>query len=118
MGCPGFGGDHSPGGGEIVVRIEDLASTVRASVVDQGAGIAADALPRIFDRFYRVAATADHVPGLGLGLHVSKLLVEAHGGSISVRSVLGVGSTFVVELPRNAHVPAKRSGRQLATAAP
>ena len=73
------------------MHIQDLGPTVRVSIEDQGAGIAADALPRIFDQFYRVAATASDVPGLGLGLHVSKTLVEAHGGSISVQSDLGRG---------------------------
>jgi two-component system CheB/CheR fusion protein len=102
---------YSPAGGEIVVRIRALDSTVRVSIEDHGKGIAADALPQIFDRFYRVAATASHVPGLGLGLHVCQALVEAHGGSISVRSVLGVGTTFAFELPRVAPLPAARSTR-------
>jgi two-component system, OmpR family, phosphate regulon sensor histidine kinase PhoR len=106
---------YSPAGGEIVVRLQDLGQTVRASVSDQGAGIAADALPRIFDQFYRVAATANHVPGLGLGLHVSKTLVEAHGGSISVQSELGVGSTFTFELPCVAPAPTTVVARRLET---
>jgi signal transduction histidine kinase len=98
-----------------VVRIQDLGPTVRVSISDQGKGIAADALPRIFDRCYRAAATASAIPGLGLGLHVSKTLVEAHGGSISVQSDLGVGSTFAFELPRVAPVPNTRADRLLAT---
>jgi two-component system, chemotaxis family, CheB/CheR fusion protein len=106
---------YSPAGGEVVVRLQDLGQTVRASVSDQGAGIAADALPRVFDQFYRVAATANHVPGLGLGLHVSKTLVEAHGGSISVQSVLGVGSTFTFELPCVAPAPTTVVKRRLET---
>ena len=107
---------YSPAGGEIVVRVQELGPRVRVSIEDHGTGIAADALPRIFDQFYRVAATADHVPGLGLGLHVSKMLVEAHGGSISVQSMLGEGSTLTVELPRGAPVLSLRSGRQVETA--
>jgi signal transduction histidine kinase len=106
---------YSPAGGEIVVRIQDLGPTVRVSISDQGAGIAAEALPRIFDQCYR-AATASHVPGLGLGLHVCQTLVQAHGGSISVQSVWGVGSTFAFELPRAAPASANRSDRLLETA--
>jgi signal transduction histidine kinase len=87
-----------------VVRIQVLDSTVQVGIEDRGTGIAADALPRVFDRFYRAAATASHVPGLGLGPRVCQALVEAHGGSISARSVLGEGSTFVFELPRVAPV--------------
>jgi signal transduction histidine kinase len=102
---------YSPAGGEIVIHIRDLGPTVRVSIGDQGTGIAADALPRVFDQFYRVAATANHVPGLGLGLHVSKTLVEAHGGSISVQSVPGAGSTFAFELPRVAPAMDARSDR-------
>jgi PAS domain S-box-containing protein len=100
---------YSPGGGEIVVRIWDLGQKVRASVSDQGAGIAADALSRVFDQFYRGAATANHARGLGLGLHVSKTLVEAHGGSIWVQSDPGAGSTFTFEIPCVAPSPAGRS---------
>lgn len=100
---------YSSAGGEIVVRIHDLGPTVGISVSDQGVGIASDAVPHIFDQFYRVPETANMVPGLGLGLHVTKTMVEAHGGSISVHSVLGKGSTFSVELPRAAPVPAARA---------
>jgi len=102
---------YSPVGSEIVVCLQDLGPRVRVSITDQGAGIAADALPRIFDQFYRVPETANMAPGLGLGLHVSKTLVEAHGGSISVQSALGVGSTFAFELPRVAPAPATRPDR-------
>lgn len=102
---------YSPSGGEIVVHIQDLGPSVQVSIEDHGAGITADALPRVFDQFYRVAATVSHVPGLGLGLHVCRALVEAHGGSISVQSVPGVGSTFAFELPRVAPATDARSDR-------
>jgi two-component system, chemotaxis family, CheB/CheR fusion protein len=102
---------YSPAGGEIVVSVQALGSMVKVCIEDHGTGIAADALSRIFDQFYRIAATANSVPGLGLGLHVSKTLVEAHGGSISVQSVPGVGSTFAFELPRVAPTPGTQSDR-------
>lgn len=90
---------YSPGGGEIVVgvgREEDEASIV---VRDQGVGIPAEALPRLFDRFYRVGATVGQAQGLGLGLYITHQLVRAHGGRITVESEVGHGSTFTVRLP-------------------
>jgi PAS domain S-box-containing protein len=90
---------YSPDGGEILVRVEDLGDRARLTVADQGVGIAADALPHVFDRFFR-ARTADAGPGgLGLGLHITKALVEAHGGTISAESEPGGGSVFHVTLP-------------------
>jgi signal transduction histidine kinase len=68
------------------------------SVRDHGPGIPDDQLPRIFERFYRAPATAEK-PGLGLGLHVARLLTEAHGGRIEVESRAGEGATFRVILP-------------------
>ena len=90
---------YSPPGSEIVVRVEDLGTLAQVSVQDRGIGIVPEELPRMFDRFYRVAATAHRAQGLGIGLHVAKMLVEAHGGSIAVESVPGQGSTFRVTLP-------------------
>jgi two-component system, OmpR family, sensor histidine kinase VicK len=107
---------YSPAGGEIVVRIRGLGPKVRISISDQGVGIAADALPRIFDPFYRVGAVVNDVPGLGLGLHVSKMLVEAHEGSIWVQSDPGAGSTFTFEIPCVAPAPAARAARPRETA--
>ena len=92
---------YSPAGGEVLVGIEDLGTAVGVSVEDQGVGIASAALPHLFERFYRAPATAGEVPGLGLGLHVTKALVEAHGGSMQVESLLGRGSVFTFTLPRS-----------------
>jgi signal transduction histidine kinase len=70
------------------------------SVTDQGIGIPAEALPRLFRRFSRVqSAAANDAPGTGLGLYISKALVEAHGGRIWVQSAVGRGSTFSFTLP-------------------
>ena len=72
--------------------------TVMVSITDQGIGIAPEDLPRIFDRFYRV----EHIrkaEGTGLGLYITKRLVEAHGGQIWVESEVGKGSTFSFTLP-------------------
>jgi signal transduction histidine kinase len=74
---------------------------VRVSVIDQGPGIPEDALPHLFERFYRVANN-QHAQGVGLGLYITRQIVEAHGGSIAVTSSPGSGSTFTISLPRRA----------------
>lgn len=89
---------YSPEGGDIVLRVERMGDELLISVVDHGAGIPEDDLPHIFERLYRVKR--ERWPGgIGLGLHICKLLVEAHGGRIWVQSRLGEGSTFYVALP-------------------
>lgn len=70
----------------------------RLVVADSGIGIEPSRLPYIFERFER-GVSAQHYGGLGLGLYISRQIVVAHGGSIGVESELGVGTTFVVELP-------------------
>jgi signal transduction histidine kinase len=85
-------------GGPILVRVEEDAGVARLSIIDHGIGIAADALGRIFGRFER-AADGPHHGGLGLGLYITRSIVEAHGGQIRVSSQVGQGSRFVVELP-------------------
>ena len=92
---------YSPGGGEIVLTLTDLGDAVELAVRDRGLGIPPGALSRIFDPFYRVERTSGSVQGLGLGLHISRSLVEAHGGQIRAESAgEGKGTTFVVTLPR------------------
>ena len=91
--------ESSPPGSEVLVRVRRGAGEAQIAVVDQGTGIPAGALPRLFDRFYRVAATAGRARGPGLGLDVSRRVVEAHGGRIAVASEVGRGSTFTVSLP-------------------
>jgi signal transduction histidine kinase len=73
---------------------------VRADVIDEGIGIAQDQLAKIFDRFYQVDGSSKrHFGGTGLGLAIVKETVEAHGGTVSVDSELGVGSSFSIRLP-------------------
>jgi signal transduction histidine kinase len=93
---------YSPDGGVVVVRAMTERSEGKlwgvVSVEDHGMGIPNDDLALIFDRFHR-AANAAGVPGSGLGLSASRQVVQQHGGSISVHSEVGRGSTFVVRLP-------------------
>ena len=85
-------------GKPIEITVECLENSVQLSVKDYGIGIAKEAQAKIFDRFER-AVDANEVSGLGLGLFISKQIVEAHGGTISVESELGKGSTFLVRVP-------------------
>jgi signal transduction histidine kinase len=89
---------HLPAGGDIVVRVETRNGEALLSVRDDGPGIAAEHLPHLFERFYRAGSGAG-TPGLGLGLYIAHMLVEAHDGRIWVESELGRGSTFFVALP-------------------
>ena len=95
---------YSPDGGDVVVRVRGTGAEVQLSVADQGMGIPEEQLPLLFERFYRADATG--AGGLGLGLYITKMLVEAHGGRIWAVSAPGEGSVFTVALPRR---PALRS---------
>ncbi len=86
---------YTPRGGEVEIVALSTMNGVEIRVADTGSGISAEALPHIFDRFYKGAGSA----GSGLGLTIARRLVEAHGGTISVESQPGVGTTFVVSLP-------------------
>jgi signal transduction histidine kinase len=86
-------------GGRIAVTVETAGKDVRIAVADNGIGIAPDDLPHIFDAFYSTQAGAAGERGSGLGLAVSRRIVEAHGGAITVQSTPGQGSTFVITLP-------------------
>ena len=83
--------------GTISVRVESEGSEARFSVADTGAGIAGDHLESIFERFWQVSQGDRR--GLGLGLFISKGIVEAHGGRIWTESELGKGSTFFFTVP-------------------
>ncbi|MEM7306362.1 MAG: HAMP domain-containing sensor histidine kinase [Planctomycetota bacterium] len=82
-------------GGEVVVRLAHVGEDVEVRVTDAGPGIPAEELPRLFDRFYRVE-TASREPGAGagLGLAITRRIVELHEGRISVESTAGEGTTF------------------------
>jgi len=106
---------YTPEGGRITLAASAQGSVIRLSVADTGAGIPAEALPRVFDRFYRVDTSrssqeTEATPGdspmsyapateSGLGLAIARSIVEAHGGRIDVASEVSVGTTFAITLP-------------------
>jgi len=89
---------YTPDGGSVTVRVEEENGGVALAVSDTGVGITEDQLPLIFERFYR-ADSARAEEGTGLGLSIARQIAESHGGTIEVRSKVGVGSTFVLVLP-------------------
>ena len=92
----------SPDGGTITVRVYPLDDAIRLEVADQGIGIPAAKIDKIFERFYQVdGSSRRRFPGTGLGLAIVKRIVEAHNGHIWVESVEGQGSTFFFTLPTN-----------------
>jgi len=91
----------SPNGGVVRVVIADQESVSRISVIDTGAGIPDEFMDRLFDKFTQAdSGDARQKSGTGLGLNISKSIVEAHGGKIEVQSTVGQGSTFSVLLPK------------------
>lgn len=90
----------TPEAGRVVIGARQSNSEVMVEVSDTGIGIPADSLDRIFTKFYRVPhRTGERSTGTGLGLHIARQIVEAHGGRIWVESALGQGSTFRFALP-------------------
>lgn len=89
---------YTPAGTPIVVTAKRLPDVVEISVHDEGPGIPPEQQLRLFERFYRAPATRS-IPGTGIGLTISKGLVEANGGRIAVESAPGYGTTFRITLP-------------------
>ncbi len=89
----------TPAGGAVDVSVARVNGEVRVSVADTGPGIAPGDHERIFEEFQQTGTGVEQREGTGLGLPLSKRLVELHGGRIWLESELGKGSTFVFTLP-------------------
>lgn len=86
-------------GGWVRVTLEHEGSTIILKVSDNGRGIPSEGLDKLFNRFYRVPDQEGRVIGTGLGLAIARKITQNHGGTISVESEVGAGTTFCVELP-------------------
>lgn len=95
---------HTPAGGTVGIQVDAVDGWIHFLVTDSGPGIGPDALPHIFDRFYRAGDSrmrADSLTGsAGLGLAIVKALAQAHGGEVGVNSKPGQGATFRIALPQ------------------
>ncbi|HEX6085241.1 MAG TPA: ATP-binding protein [Thermoanaerobaculia bacterium] len=97
---------YSPDGSDVTVTVEDRGESLVTAVCDRGIGIPADELAQVFERFHRGRqVSSTNYGGLGLGLYITKQIIERHGGSIWVESKEGYGTTFYFSLPV-AEVPA------------
>jgi PAS domain S-box-containing protein len=96
---------YSPAGASIEIAIEDAGDEVRVAIGDHGPGVAPEDRERIFEKYERTRSHQGK-DSLGLGLFISRLIVQAHGGRIWVESTVGEGSTFVFALPRGLAAPA------------
>ncbi len=90
---------YSNEGGSITVSALSKGDTVEINVVDRGIGMPGSVVSNLFQKFYRSHRSRETVAGTGIGLYISKAIVESHGGNISVRSEDGHGSTFTISLP-------------------
>jgi signal transduction histidine kinase len=89
---------YTPSGGSVTLSVSQGRDGVRLAVSDDGPGIAAEELSTVFERYHRQPMSGD-IAGSGLGLFIVKAIVEAHGGSVEIRSVVGEGTTVTVHLP-------------------
>ena len=90
---------YTPTGGDVTLTLKRQAGWVQIRVEDTGAGIAAEDLPHIFDRFYRADRSRARPGGAGPGLAIARWVAEAHGGRLEVESTVGVGTAFTLYLP-------------------
>ena len=104
---------YSNDGGSIEVTAEVSGDFVDVSVTDHGIGMPANVIANLFHKFYRSHRSRETVAGTGIGLYITKAIVESNGGKISVKSVEGHGSTFTVSLPIYATVADKLTKDQV-----
>ena len=103
--------NYSPDGGEVRISAVSHGDYLEVRVQDQGIGIEAEEISKIFDKFYRVKSPKTRqVIGTGLGLALVKGLIEAHRGTVEVDSEVGAGTTFKIKLPTVAAAKAVNAG--------
>jgi two-component system heavy metal sensor histidine kinase CusS len=91
---------HTPPGGSVVLAADRDSASLRIEVSDTGAGIPPEALPRVFDRFFRVDTSRNQASGgTGLGLAIVKSIMQLHGGSVEIASQLGKGTRVMLRMP-------------------
>jgi two-component system CheB/CheR fusion protein len=91
---------YSPSGGKVIISTENKGNHLLVSVADKGIGIADKYKERVFDRFFRISnAELKTFPGMGLGLYISSIIIQRHGGTIDVKSKPGKGAVFRFTLP-------------------
>jgi signal transduction histidine kinase len=88
--------------GSVIVTPEATETEISITVQDTGMGIPEDALPHLFEKFYRVREHENKAGGTGLGLSISKQIMQGHNGALEVKSKVGVGTAFILRLPRHA----------------
>jgi len=86
--------------GSIILKTESQAHQLIVSVQDTGLGIPEDAVGHLFEKFYRVRENETKIPGTGLGLSICKQIIQGHGGTIEIKSKLGIGTNILIGLPR------------------
>lgn len=92
---------YTPKGGRVDVRISQDDKYIKLSIKDTGIGISSEHLPNVFERFYRVDESRNKsTGGAGIGLTISKSIIKAHGGNITVDSKIGQGTEFIVKIPK------------------
>jgi two-component system phosphate regulon sensor histidine kinase PhoR len=96
--------------GSIAVDVTTYARRIRVSVADTGKGVPAEAVTRLFEKFYRAPDSDQYASGTGLGLPIAKRIVEALGGDIGMLPADGAGSTFYFDLPLLARLPGLSNG--------
>jgi len=92
---------YSEAGSKILIAAKKENDIIEIKVSDHGIGISPLELPKIFNQFYRVNKTNLKIPGLGIGLYISKEIIEIHGGKITVESEAGKGSVFTITFPES-----------------
>jgi signal transduction histidine kinase len=102
---------HTPPGGSVTIEASQGGEYMEVAVTDSGNGIPTDALPRVFERFYRIDSSRQAITGgSGLGLAIVRAIVESHGGKIWAENVPYSGARFVFTLPLNVSLPTSISG--------